>query len=155
MQGKTHLVTGALAGLAVGLVMGESDPLDLAVCTAIGGVAGLVPDWLQVNIPGASSQIRGAFGHRGFSHWVWTPLALAFVLGLPGVPPAALLGPKLAAVAGWLSHIALDALSGGVPAFWPFGRLVIGHVKTGGRIDTFVGGAALVIAVSVALYQFL
>jgi inner membrane protein len=149
MQGKTHAVTGLAVGLAAGLALGVPDPLDLVACTVAGGVAGLVPDWLQVNVPGASKQIKGAFGHRGFSHWVWTPLVLLLVSGME---PSS---PIVAAICGWFSHIVLDALSGGVPAFWPFGRVRIARIKTGSNQDTLFGGAALVIAASLAVYSIL
>jgi len=138
MQGQTHLAWGALAGLVVAQIGSATGP-EMALCAAVGGLAGLVPDWLQVNVPGVK-QVKGAFGHRGFSHWLWTPLGLAF-LGR-AVAPGSLLG---AFVAGWVSHILLDALSNGAPVFWPFGRLTLGRIKTGGRLDTFTGAAAVVV----------
>lgn len=51
---------------------------------------------------------------------------------------------------GWVSHIILDAFSNGAPAFWPW-RLSLAKIKTGGRTDRLVGGAALIIAASLAL----
>ncbi len=55
MQGKTHLTIGAAAGLSSAIVTtNNGDWQTLAVGTALGGLAGLVPDWLQINIPGAS-----------------------------------------------------------------------------------------------------
>ena len=138
MQGKTHLVVGAAAGLAVGIYARPDDWLTVALAAGCGGAYALVPDWLQINIPGVK-QIKGMFGHRGFSHWVWLPLLL-FAL-------AWRLDPVLAgaSLAGWLSHILLDSLSSGVPAFWPFGRLTLAKVKTGGRTDSLIGGAALIV----------
>jgi len=53
-------------------------------------------------------------------------------------------------LAGWLSHILLDTLSNGVPVFWPFGRLTLAHVKTGGKIDYLFGGAGLIVLVALA-----
>jgi membrane-bound metal-dependent hydrolase YbcI (DUF457 family) len=138
MHGATHLTWGVCAGAVAGGQLGR-DWTDMAVGAVVGGVAALVPDWLQINVPGASAQIRGTFGHRGFSHWLWTPLALAF-LGRAVVP----VGLVAAFLAGWVSHILLDALANGAPAFWPFGRLTLAHVKTGGQLDKLIGGAGLV-----------
>jgi membrane-bound metal-dependent hydrolase YbcI (DUF457 family) len=141
MHGATHLVTGITAGLGVAALSGVRDPLDVAAYAGLGGLAGLAPDWLQVNIPGASRQLRGTFGHRGFSHWVWSAMLASYLTHT-------IIGAMaLAVLAGWLSHIALDALSNGAPAFWPFGILRIGHIKTGGRTDKFTGGAMLVITI--------
>jgi inner membrane protein len=145
MQGKTHLTVGLAAGLAAGLALGESDPLTLAACAGVGGLAGLVPDWLQINLPGVK-QIKGMFGHRGFSHWLWTPVLI--ILLLQNVQNAQK-GPILAFLAGWVSHILLDAFSNGVPAFWPFGRLKLGHIKTGSKLDTFIGAAGIVAIVTI------
>ena len=138
MHGATHLTWGVCAGAATGAQFG-SEWHAIALGAAVGGLAALAPDWLQINIPGASRQIKGAFGHRGFSHWLWTPLALAF-LGR-AIAPVSLVAAFLA---GWVSHILLDALADGVPAFWPFGRFTLARVKTGGKLDRFIGGAGIV-----------
>lgn len=140
MQGKTHVVIGTLAGITTALPVTD-DLTTIAIYAGLGGLAGLVPDWLQINIPGASKQIKGAFGHRGFSHWLWTALLAAWAarqLWEPATWPV---------LAGWVSHILLDALANGAPVFWPFGRLTLAHVKTGGKIDHVVGGAGLVVMV--------
>lgn len=136
MQGKTHAVAGIAVGLAVSSPAG---PWALALGAFAGAAGGLIPDWIQINIPGASKQLRGTFGHRGFSHWIWLPLALVI---WPGPRPDL----ALALAAGWLSHIALDALSNGVPAFWPFGRITLAHIKTGSKLDTLTGAALLLMA---------
>jgi membrane-bound metal-dependent hydrolase YbcI (DUF457 family) len=109
MQGKTHLITGMTVGFAVGMTL-TTEPLNLVLATVAGGLAGLVPDWLQVNIPGVK-QVKGMLGHRGFSHWIWTPLASTYVLSVLDAEN----GLIFAFLAGWVSHIALDALSNGVP----------------------------------------
>jgi membrane-bound metal-dependent hydrolase YbcI (DUF457 family) len=143
MQGKTHLVIGAAAGLAsVATAAGgqAATPVTtLAIGAVIGGVAGLIPDWLQINVPGASKQIKGAFGHRGFSHWAWAALAAAYAARLVWEPAA---WPVLA---GWMSHIILDAMASGVPMFWPFGRVTLARVKTGGKLDTAIGAVGLIL----------
>jgi membrane-bound metal-dependent hydrolase YbcI (DUF457 family) len=58
--------------------------------------------------------------------------------GLPVPPGAFVLG-------GWLSHIALDALSSGVPALWPLPwRVTLARVRTGGGLDSALGQMAIV-----------
>jgi len=138
MHGSTHFAWGAAAGAMAGILYAKTLP-EIAMATGVGALAGLVPDWLQINMPGASTQIKGAFGHRGFSHWVWTPLAIAAIIR---ANPLWAVGALLA---GWLSHIILDSVADGVPAFWPFGRLTLAHIKTGGQADKFFGGAGLVL----------
>jgi len=142
MQGKTHAVIGGLAGASVAIATGATIANSL-LYVIVGGISGLIPDWLQINLPGASNQIKGLFGHRGISHWAWTPLTAA--LFLYNSFPGASYGLFLAFFCGWGSHILLDAFSGGAPAFWPFGRVVLGHVKTGEKLDSFVGGAGIVL----------
>ena len=149
MHGATHFATGLAAGAGVAVITGETRPGTVALAIIIGGVAGLIPDWIQINIPGASNQLKGTFGHRGFSHWLWTPLIITLVVSTnaPHAPGWAL----WAFVAGWGSHILLDALAGGAPAFWPFGRVTLARIKTGGKIDKLTGGAALVVCAILAI----
>jgi len=142
MHGKTHAAWGAACGAAVAAAM--INPTWAGQAVAMGAIGGLVPDWLQINVPGASKQIKGAFGHRGFSHWVWGPLFLMYWASQQYVVQGLNFALFLAFCAGWVSHILLDAFSSGVPAFWPFGRLSLAKVKTGGKGDKFIGGAGLV-----------
>lgn len=150
MQGKTHAAIGGFSGAAVALVTGASFT-DCLLYTAIGGVSSLVPDWLQINLPG-NNQIKGLFGHRGISHWAWTPLTAAWFLS--NTFHSASYGLFLAFFCAWGSHILLDCFSGGTPAFWPFGRVVLGHVKTGEKLDSFIGGAGIVL-LFLTLLQYL
>jgi len=149
MQGKTHAAWGVAAGLTAGALAGAASWQDLSACALVGGLAGLAPDWLQINIPGVK-QIKGMFGHRGFSHWLWTPILLAYALYTFCIAPRSL---SMAFFCAWGSHIALDALSNGVPAFWPFGRLTLAHIKTGARLDNLIGGAGLIFAALTAYLQ--
>lgn len=152
MHGATHAITGMAAGLGAATLAGEHNPIRLGLSVVIGGLAGLAPDWLQINVPGASKQIKGMFGHRGFSHWLWTPLLISWL-----VVSTSALNPQngliLAFLAAWGSHILLDAFADGAPVFWPFGRLTLGHVKTGGKLDKATGGAFLVVFVALAVSQ--
>lgn len=149
MHGATHLAWGVATGMAVGLAL-EAGPSELAATAAIGGLAGLIPDWLQINVPGVSAQIKGMFGHRGFSHWLWTPLAMLCIgqtfigqmfANRPAMPSSSLVA---AFFCGWASHIALDCLADGAPALWPLKRVTLAHIKTGGKADRLFGGAGLI-----------
>ena len=113
MKGSTHLLTG----VAIGLVVARSRGLALPAAVgpvAVAGLAALVPDWLQVNLPALNQTVRGVFGHRGFTHWLLTA-GMVYLACQRVYPPVALF-----ALAGWLSHLLLDALNPpGVPALWP------------------------------------
>jgi len=153
MQGSTHLAAGILMGAVIAQVSGL-DAVNTGIAASVGGVAALVPDWIQVNAPGLNKTIKGAFGHRGFSHWVLTGMAAAR-LAVQLCPTHYCSGFPLATVvgAGWLSHIVLDAFSSpGVPAFWPYPkRLKLGKFKTGGKLDDWVGRAAAAVTIILGL----
>jgi hypothetical protein len=139
MTGLTHVAGGALAGAAIGG--------DYRI--AVAALAALVPDWLQVNVPGGSSLAHGLFGHRGISHWLITAVGVA-----AGV---ALIMPSLAVyvLAGWASHIALDVLSNGAPALWPLPRITLARIKSGSWMDALVGAALLTLSVAILLVRWL
>ena len=138
MQGKTHLVYGVAAGLAVsGDWRGA----------ALGGLAALLPDWVQINVPWLGETVKGFTGHRGISHWLWTPLALAYLARLYAVPDSAI----LTFCAGYLSHLLLDLLADGIPFLWPLKRITLAHIKTGGALDNLIGGAGLLAIVGLWL----
>ncbi len=134
------------AGLAVAQATGSSDLYTAAALACAAGVAALVPDWLQVNMPGLNKTIKGAFGHRGFSHWLLT--AGAVYLAVSRLQPA-VTGIPLAVAAGWLSHILLDALNApGIPAFWPLpNRLHLASFKTGATVDRAITWLAVALGV--------
>jgi len=139
MTGLTHMAGGVLAGAAMGG--------DYRI--AVAALAALVPDWLQVNVPGGSSLASGLFGHRGISHWLITAIVVA-----SGV---ALISPSLAVyvLAGWGSHIILDVFSNGAPALWPLPRITLAHIKSGSWMDALIGGALLTLGVVVLLARLL
>lgn len=145
MQGKTHLAAGITAGLVLARYQGHTDISALAVSASVAGIAALVPDWLQINIPNINKSIKGFSGHRGFSHWLLTAWIAAQAVAVLFTHPAYNIPPVV--FVGWVSHIVLDMFSGGVPVLWPLaGRVTLAHIKTGGKIDSFTGGAALVIS---------
>lgn len=130
MKGTTHLAAGIVVGLVVAQVQGM--PLgETALTAGVAGIAALVPDWLQVNMPGLNKTIRGACGHRGLSHWGLAALAV-YLVALGIVPSLA-----LPLAAGWLSHLVLDAFNApGVPLFWPLPwRLHLASIRSGGHLD--------------------
>ncbi len=147
MMGKTHWIAGAAAALAVTRWSGTTDPGVLILATAAGSIAALVPDWVQINLPDAHKKIKGAFGHRGITHWLWTALAVAWISTrlVPSPYP-------LAVLTGWGSHLLLDMIAGGIPLLWPLPRITVAHIKTGSRTDRFFGGAALVLLIIQALW---
>jgi len=153
MQGSTHMAAGVLVGVAIAQASGL-DAVNTGIAGAVGGVAALIPDWIQINMPGLNKTIKGAFGHRGFSHWVLTGLAAAW-LAVQLCPANYCNGFPLFTVVclGWLSHIVLDSFSSpGVPAFWPYPkRLKLGSFKTGGKLDDWTGRAAAAVAIILSL----
>lgn len=144
MHGPTHLAGGLLAGAIVAQVSGQSAPDHVMAGLAVAGLAGLVPDWIQVNLPGANSVVRGVVGHRGISHWAITALVVAAIAHVAGFEYSQYV------LWGWLSHVALDLLSGGMAVLWPLpGRVELAHVKTGGQLDKVAGACCLVLATTI------
>jgi membrane-bound metal-dependent hydrolase YbcI (DUF457 family) len=137
MNGATHLAGGLMAGAILG-----ADPRLL-----ISGVVALVPDWLQVNVPGGRKLASGTFGHRGISHWLLSAGAVTLATRW--------LVPDLTwfVLAGWTSHILLDMFSDGAPALWPLPRITLAHIKSGSWMDALIGGALLVMAVAVTVWR--
>jgi len=147
MRGTTHLVGGLLAGAMVGA--GLRGLPDLAGFGAA-GLAALIPDWIQVNLPGGNRLVHGVFGHRGLSHWLITAGLVWWIVRW--------FAPDLAlyALAGWVSHIALDVISGGAPALWPLPwRIELAHIKSGGALDMILGSASLLLTVVLVIWQWI
>ena len=136
MRGSTHLAGGLLAGVIVGL-----SPAGIV----LSGVAALYPDWFQVAVPGL--RIKGATGHRGFSHW----LIMAFVM----TALVYLVKQNMAmyTLVGYASHLVLDMLTErGAPVFWPLPfQISLLPIHEGGAFDKWLGAALVVIAVAVSI----
>jgi len=139
MTGLTHMAGGLLAGAAMGG--------DYRI--AVAALAALVPDWLQINVPGGSSLAHGLFGHRGISHWLITAVGVA--AGVRLISP----GLAVYVLAGWGSHIILDVFSNGAPALWPLPRITLARIKSGGVLDAIIGGQLLTLAVVILLVRLL
>lgn len=139
MTAKVHAAAGALAGALAGRVLGA--PL---AGLALGALAGLLPDLdhpesaLGRRLWPLSAALNAFLGHRGFTHTVWFALLLAFLPGallpLAGAGWRWAVLASLAALAGALSHVLLDACTrSGVQPFSPLalpGRLArLNHVS--------------------------
>lgn len=140
MNGPTHLAVGIAAGMAAAP---PGDWKSLAIAGAVGGLAGLLPDWLQINLPGVNKHVKGVTGHRGFSHWAWTALAVGYIPVLAERPFYA-----FPALSGYFSHIVLDLLAGGCFALWPLGRITLARIKCGSWMDEAFGAAGLLLIVA-------
>lgn len=146
MTGRTHLLAGAAAGAALLSLRGAGavDPKGAVAALGAACLGALMPD---IDHPGSllnrgagpAGAVPGLFlRHRGPTHSLAAALAawavaswLCAARGLPGAV-------ALAALAGHLSHLALDALTpGGVPLLWPlWGRRVgLPLVRVGSALE--------------------
>jgi inner membrane protein len=140
--GRTHALAGATIGLIVAGPIGAG----------AGVIGALLPD-----IDHPNSKISRviklplylAFTHRGILH-SGLLCAIVFALALV-VPPEAYRLYALAAAAGWLSHITLDAATiSGVPLLWPVRfKLSLLPLRTGGIVEQLI---AIVLTMAL-LYQ--
>ncbi len=152
MQSTTHRLTGAAAGLAVTAVAGAG-LVHLAAATLVAATtaAGVTsPDidqrggWHLADgvLPDELAGHGGPLRHRGLAHWWGLPLAAAW-FGLPQVPQA-WRWVALAALAGWVSHLAGDFVFGrpsrrqgrgpGIPIAPWWWHIGVG-LDTGGRLE--------------------
>lgn len=89
-------------------------------------------------LPGnVGNTVRSLSGHRGLTHSLLLPISLAAALFFSGGAVATGLTGTLAGV---ISHIGLDMLSGGVPLLLPFSskRLILARIRTGGMAEAAV-----------------
>lgn len=164
MMGRTH-VTGGMISSCVSLLLFKQSvqtlPPPAALLTLGAGMLGsLFPDIdhpqssLGRQLPIVSDGISLIMGHRGGMHSLLAALLVgaAAALGMRFVisPHYLFLGGILVAafVLGYLSHLALDALTpSGVPFLWPFSErkfsLPLAH--TGSFIETCVVFPALLL----------
>lgn len=141
MTGSTHAAAGAFLGALTGAALGSPE-----VGLFAGGLAALLPDLdhpgsaIGRRVPVIPALLEAVAGHRTITHTVWFCFAVAagfgFLgnwlagFGIPGVKGFLL---ALPALAGSLSHLALDACtrSGAEPlaplsAWHPRGPVVTG-----------------------------
>jgi len=149
MEGKTHVLGGALAGIAcVAMFSPESSGAMLTIGAGMFG--SLLPDLdhpgsiLGREVPLISSGITQFLGHRGPMHSILAAIVVwlgAWGLATHYLGPTSLLTSWLVAlVLGYLSHLALDALNpSGVPILWPLKKHArIPLVTTGSAIEKLV-----------------
>jgi inner membrane protein len=170
MMTRTHGITGIavwMTGDTVAHACGLGHPYSVTFAGAIiAWVAAKVPDidnpdshpGRQVNalVPGLSTAIGAAFGHRGLTHWAITGLLGGAIAGiLAGLASPSLWWVGLAVAVGWVTHIAGDCCTyRGAPAFGPFRRGVVRipygyRIECGGPVEIrFVYPAALAWALS-------
>lgn len=140
MRGVTHLAGGICAAAIIGH-LSNVPYTTLAAGVAVASVAALVPDWINVAMPGIN--IHGAMGHRGFTHWILTGVITSLSVMM--------VSPSLAVfwAGGYMSHLLLDVLTErGAPVLWPLpGQLSLLPVHEGGIFDKWLGAALIVIAI--------
>ena len=152
MQGVTHAILGAGAGVALALAIHQT-PTNALLFVALGTVGGLLPD---IDSPHSiiSHKARPArllvfwIKHRGLTH----SAGILALLALAGWHYAGWLGLTLAA--GYASHLIADmATIEGIPLFYPFKRMI--HVLPPGlRLTTggFLEGVFRLGAAGAVLY---
>jgi len=144
MRGLTHLAGGICAATIIIRSVDATWQGALAGI-AVASVAALVPDWINVAVPGM--RIRGATGHRGFTHWLLMAAISSTCVWM--------VQPQLAPfwLVGYLSHLVLDALTErGIPALWPLpGQISLLPINEGGLFDKWLGAALVVVACVVML----
>jgi membrane-bound metal-dependent hydrolase YbcI (DUF457 family) len=144
MRGLTHLA-GGLCAAAVIIHTSDATWSHAIAGIAVSSVAALVPDWINVAVPGL--RIRGATGHRGFTHWLLTAAITTTIVAMVAYPLAQFW------MAGYLSHLVLDMLTErGIPIFGPLGfwplpmNISLLPVHEGGLFDKWLGAALIVVA---------
>lgn len=148
MTGKTHIIGGLAASLALANVM-NYDPVLLVG----GGVVGaLIPDichggsTIGRTLPMVSKLVNMLFGHRSFTHSLLFLLFVGFALKSFAVNESVGVGLLI----GMISHIVLDmATKNGVKLFFPF-KVKIRFpltTRTGGAVEYVVFAALSLLSV--------
>lgn len=150
MTYTTHFVGGILAAELLARHAGLSGTAPAVLALAAGGIGGLLPDadhpqsFIGRRLPLVSDVAFHTLGHRGALHGLLVCLLMYvaakwLVAIVPfAVPGGALLAQALAA--GYLSHLALDALNPqGIRPLWPLPwRLALPLVESGGILERAV-----------------
>jgi len=139
----SHVLLGAASWIAAAPALGTRiDGVGL-ICALVGA---LLPDidhpksWVGRRLWLISRLISSVFGHRGFTHSLF-----AVVLGGMAVLAQGADGRWLMpVVVGYLSHLAADLVSGGIPLLWPLRRNVaIRLCRTGSWSEIVVTAVCL------------
>ncbi|MFC5588331.1 metal-dependent hydrolase [Sporosarcina soli] len=142
MRGKTHIVGGIAASLALAQLY-QYDP---GIAMGAGVVGALVPDICHSGskigrkFPLLSKLVNKVFGHRTFTHSLLFFAIIAFVLDIYLSNDAIRAG----FLAGLASHLLLDmATKNGIQLLYPIKftvRLPL-TAKTGGKVESIVFAA--------------
>ena len=135
MLAKTHLLAGLLfSWLVVEVVSISHEWLFVLVFT----FASVLPDidshesMLGSKIKPLSFLFEIIFGHRGFLHSIWIPLALFVLLWYLGF-----FALGLAALMGYVLHLIMDSMTMGGVKFFGIKKFS-GFLKTGGLVESFL-----------------
>lgn len=149
MLGRSHVIGAAACGVAAAAITGHA-PVE---AVAVGAAA-----TLTAKLPDIDRVVNDGPNHRSLTHSVVLAgglvVALVFVLsqGAGALGSAVLFG----LAAGYLSHLALDAMTAAsVPLLWPGGpKLSLGSIATGKIGERMVVWLLVAAAVAVALASY-
>lgn len=139
MMSRTHIPVG----IACALALAPPHPLQMVVYAAAGGVGAILPDIdshhskIGRKLRIISDVVEHVAGHRKLFHSLAGAagiFALAYILLRVYHPLYLILLVPL--LIGYLSHLVLDTMAGGVPWLFPVIKKRYGlHVKTNGLIE--------------------
>lgn len=142
MLWRTHVLGGVTAGVLVASFTASTEPKAMLMSAGIAGFAALLPDLDsphsklgRIVLP-ASWATQKIIGHRGPLHSLLAAVIVA-LLAVTTIPFTHTMIWFYAIIAGYVSHLLLDALNPqGVPFFWPLPiRVRIPIARTGGIIE--------------------
>jgi inner membrane protein len=148
MTGKTHIIGGMAAGLAIS----QFTNYDPVLLVGAGVLGGLIPDIchggskIGRTFPLVSKLINILFGHRSFTHSLLFLFIVATLLHSFVVNEAVIVG----ILAGMISHYILDmSTKQGIKLFFPFSIRIRFPIttRTGGKVEDLVLAALSLISV--------
>ncbi len=144
MTARTHILGGAVSGLAFALFRHDTQILSIAAAVSITSVGALFPDIdnhrskMGARVKITSRVIQSTFGHRTLFH---SPI-LYLILHCLAVLffPAALQPYVPWFTLGVCSHLVLDALNKkGIPLFYPYRKhFRLANIRSGGVLEQFL-----------------
>ena len=161
MQGKTHLIGGALTASIGTLAFSSDSSLMLLPAMAMGSLGGLFPDIdhksskISQKMKPVSALVRLFFSHRGFFHTPILYLGLWLIWKFIPIPSLySFFGNCF--FAGTLSHLVLDLLNTrGIPAFFPIStkHVRLGQIQTGSYSEFVIRLFLTIGCLLLCLYQ--
>ncbi|WP_394190868.1 metal-dependent hydrolase [Paenisporosarcina quisquiliarum] len=148
MTGKTHIIGGLAASLAVS----QFTNYDPVLLVGAGVIGGLIPDIchggskIGRTFPLLSKLINILFGHRSFTHSLLFLVIVAALLHTYTLNEAVIVG----ILVGMISHFILDmSTKNGIKLFFPFTIKVRFPMttRTGGKVEELVLAALSLISV--------